>query len=274
MNTPAEFYQRLTYHDGNPFLGARLKIKRAERHLRELANAARQLPMKRGYRFLLAPRIETGQVEIVYQPTPMPLEFAAVIGDATHNIRSAFEFAAVALTIPPIGRGKPEDAYFPTGKDQGEFELALTRKMKGAPSTALRLVEELEPYPGGKYGLRALHELDNLDKHKLLIPSVAHLRIDTLEAFYRDEPRSLSSADFHAMDDGGRFVAFIDCPGIASIDEFRIEGQFKASLSITFRKGQPFEGQPIAPALLGLVDVAKAFVEKCENLHTIATKAA
>jgi hypothetical protein len=274
MPTPADFYHRLTYHDGNPFLGTRLKIKRAERHLRELANAARQLPMKRGYRFLLAPRVQAGQVEIVYQPTPMPLEFAAVIGDATHNIRSAFEFAAVALTIPPIGKGKPEDAYFPTGKDRGEFEFALTRKMKGAPSAALRLVEELEPYPGGKFGLRALHELDNLDKHKLLIPSVAHLRIDILEAFYRGESRSLSGADFRSVDEGKRFVALIDCPGITSLDEFRIGGKFKATLNITFRKGQPFEGQAIVPTLLGLVDVASGFVEKCENLFMSATKAA
>jgi len=263
---PGDYYRRLTYHDGNPFLGARLKIKRAERHLRELANAARQLPMKRGYRFLVGPRVETGKVEIVYLPTPMPLEFAAVIGDATHNIRAAFDFAAVALTIPPIGKGKPEDAYFPTGKDRNEFAYALTRKMKGAPEEALRLVEALEPYKGGRFGLRALHELDNLDKHKLLIPSVAQLRIDRLEAFFRGEPRSLSGADFRSVDDGKRFIAVVDCPGIASRDEFKIGGELEASLAIVFRKGHPFEGEPIVPALLSLVALAQGFVGECEDL--------
>jgi hypothetical protein len=130
----------------------------------------------------------------------------------------------------------------------------------------LRLVEALEPYKGGRFGLRALHELDNLDKHKLLIPSVAQLRIDRLEAFFRGEPRSLSGADFRSVDDGKRFIAVVDCPGIASRDEFKIGGELEASLAIVFRKGQPFEGEPIVPALLSLVALAQGFVGECEDL--------
>src|ERR1035441_532279 len=94
MSNPAGYYDDLTYGSrGTPFMEATLKIKRAERHLNELANAARELPRRRGYSFVIAPRPGRGNIEIIFMPeNGMPMEFGAVVGDAIHNIRAAFDY--------------------------------------------------------------------------------------------------------------------------------------------------------------------------------------
>lgn len=74
----AGFYDHLTYGSGNPFIEAKLKIKRAERHLDELTNAARELPRMRNYSFVIAKR-EPGKLDIIFIPqNPMPMEFGVL----------------------------------------------------------------------------------------------------------------------------------------------------------------------------------------------------
>ncbi|MEP9397180.1 hypothetical protein [Mesorhizobium sp. KR2-14] len=278
MTVPrSDFYGNLTYHNSSPFAGAALKLKRAERHLHELADAARHLPLRRNYNFAIRPKPEDGQIEIIYTTdSRMPLEFAGVIGDAVHNIRSAFDYVAVALTAPPLGRGKAADAYFPTGIDRQEFIRArdgfttakgkrVRGKMEGASSHALRLVEELEPYDGGQYSLRSLHDLDVLDKHKLIIPAIVRLRVAKLDASLGQVRYSLGMTDFKPNKDRSNFVATVDCPADMT-DEFQLDGEFQPTFDIVFAEGQPLEGKPVVDTLLEIADTGKRFIEKCSAL--------
>jgi len=270
-----EYYDRLTYGSSNPFIGAKLKVKRAERHLHELAKAACELPRMRGYHFVIAKR-EPGKLDIVFLPkNPMPLEFGGVVGDAVHNIRAAFDYVAVVISCPPYGTGKRNKVHFPTGENWQEFiesrdgRFASTGKriwkgkMHGAESDALRIVEELEPYYGGKYSIRELHDLDGWDKHVLIVPTTSLLHVDELEFMIGDELFSLTGTDFQPNADGSNFTATIDCRGVDP-EQFKRGDRFNASFTMVFGKGQPFDGQPIIPTLLNLCDVAKDFIKTCE----------
>src|SRR5690606_39093633 len=88
---------------------------------------------------------------------------------------------AVALTAPPIGTGNPRRAYLPTGQTEAAYRDARNDRMKGAHADGLMLIDGLEPWAGGKAKLRELHDLDILDKHLLLVPSIASMRITNLE---------------------------------------------------------------------------------------------
>lgn len=148
--SPDSYYARLVYDCHNPFFGAALKVKRANRHIHELADAARELPRLRPIYFAIG-QAQPGQLEINHMPKrSMPIEFDGVLGDVIHNLRAAFDHIAVALCSPPIGNGNSKNAYFPTGKDRKEFEAQLERKMKGATPAGKRLIEELEPYGCGR----------------------------------------------------------------------------------------------------------------------------
>jgi hypothetical protein len=266
MASSPNFWTPLIYHNGLAFRDAALKIKRAESHLVELEHAARELPRKRGQSFLIGPKPDLGQVQLTYLPDPMPLQFACVVGDAVHSIRAAFDYIAVALTAPPIGQGSAKNAYFPTGVNLKAFEAEVSRKMKGAHPDGVKIVRDLEPYHGGKHSLRALHDLDVLDKHKLLIPALAAMHVERLGFTFGDKVGSLGGTDFEAVDDGANFVATVDCPGIQGPEDFRLNDDLRASFDVIFAKGQPLEGQAIVPTLRKLADVAVGVVETCQGL--------
>ena len=139
------YYRNLTYQNSSRFIGARLKLKRAERHLLEVENSARGLTQLAREVIIFPPKPETGQAEL-WVPTDavMPMEFAATLGDAIHNIRSALDHAAVVLTTPPLGEGDMRKAHFPTGATLTDFLKAREDKMRGASPDALRMVEQLE----------------------------------------------------------------------------------------------------------------------------------
>jgi hypothetical protein len=46
-------------------------------------------------------------------------------------------------------------------------------KTEGIPAGAVKLIEATKPYKGGYDNLWILHELNNIDKHRLLITAAA-----------------------------------------------------------------------------------------------------
>jgi hypothetical protein len=211
---PDYWGELMTGNRGNPLLPTALKIKRANRHISEIETASRELPKRRAYHFVVG-KPAAGKLNIQYLAEAgfLPVEFSGALGDAVHNLRSAFDHIAIAFAAPPLGTGNPKNIYFPTGADRRAFVAELGRKMKGASPDALRVIEELEPYDGGQHSLRALHELDIMDKHKLLIPAIARMRVERMSAVVAEKEIALGGADFQS-DGGNTFTATIDCPRI------------------------------------------------------------
>jgi hypothetical protein len=211
--------------------------------------------MRKDYEFLTGVDPKTGKFKVIYITQ-----------------RSAFDYIAVALTVPPIGTDNLGDTYFPTGKDREAFIEARDGippggrkgkwrgKMQGAPADALRMVEELEPYDGGKHSIRALHDFDISDKYKLLIPAASRLRVNRLDVSFDGTTHSLGMTDFQPDTDGLTFTALFR----ATLHQLNMKGNFQPSFEIVFGKGQPLEGQPIVVTLFNITDVAERFVETCE----------
>lgn len=105
---------------------------------------------------------------------PLPDSVALLVGDVAHNIRSAldhFAWAAVrnpgTATMFPIWG--PEDA--PTPK---KWQDDVRRRLNGASAALQAAVEGLQPWRTGRNPqLWYIHELDRIDKHRLLIPVAA-----------------------------------------------------------------------------------------------------
>jgi hypothetical protein len=98
-----------------------------------------------------------------------PPELAIVLGDAIHNLRSALDHLACQIVL--AGGGKPNThTAFPIFYAQKTFEAKFNGKIHGASQKMLDLVRGLNPYRRGNELLWALHKLDIIDKHRLLIP--------------------------------------------------------------------------------------------------------
>ncbi len=114
------------------------------------------------------------RVAIDEQP---PMEWATVLGDAVHNLRSALDLMAVALVAENSGpQAVTRKTAYPVSDDERTFKRSGIRLLDGASDRALRLTRLLKPYAGGCDTLWELHVLDIDDKHKLLVPVGAALR--------------------------------------------------------------------------------------------------
>jgi hypothetical protein len=149
--------------DQDIFRDSRSKIARARKHLLELqATTAAHIqahPVK----------YELSRNTI---KTPPALEHApAIIGDIIHNLRASLDLMASAMAR---ANGKNDkQVYFPFGEDIGGFEQQIKRKnFHFCGEDAVALLKSLKPFRGGNDRLRALHDLDIMDKHRSLIPEL------------------------------------------------------------------------------------------------------
>ena len=162
----------------------RLKLARAEHHMKELELEVARYVGRHPYK---ATRLDDGDPKAQYGRWILtitekpPDQIAIVLGDVLTNIRASLDHIATALA-------PGEDRNFPLVADpQPEGGIKFTKAVKGMPSAAIAIIEELQPYnfisaraADGSPQVSAMRELTrlvNADKHDGLIPiatSVAH----------------------------------------------------------------------------------------------------
>ena len=149
--------------------GTVMKLARAQKHMTELKEEI--LAFFASKPFSVVREVEAATGDIVHKvriKQEVPTEFAAIIGDVIHNLRTALDYLAWQMVV--VNGGIPSrDTGFPITKDAASFQTDLGKKLKGASPKALRFVQRLRPYQGGDDVLWMLHSLDITDKHKLIL---------------------------------------------------------------------------------------------------------
>ncbi len=131
---------------------------------------------------------EPGQQRVkVVRITEFPPSIPLIIGDAVHNLRTAFDYIMVAITgmdwmALPVGRTRDDiiskSTHYRTIKET-------------FPNLATFILEEIQPYQRGQFLLWELSELDRIDKHRLIEPVVetldkfSELALQAIERFER-----------------------------------------------------------------------------------------
>lgn len=113
--------------------------------------------------------------------SPLPATISMTAGDAAHNVRAALDHFAWAAVSPS---GRSTGTCFPirssAARDLGSWRQQVERQLKGASPALISAVTAMEPWDGGQdESLWAVHELDRVDKHRLVLSAaVALARID------------------------------------------------------------------------------------------------
>jgi hypothetical protein len=107
-----------------------------------------------------------------------------VLGDCVHCMSSSLDH--IAYELASVYGGRPEKARMPFGDTRDKLELELKRSDFShiPPSIANLLLEEVRPYKEGDFNLWALRKLDNVDKHRLVIPQVTAAVLPSVNAFF------------------------------------------------------------------------------------------
>jgi hypothetical protein len=234
----------------------RLKIERAVHHIHDFNAKAAEFLSKKPFETVVRSQPTGAEDTICIQAKEaIPDEFALIIGDAVHNLRTALDLAIFGI----IGtRAKnPESVQFPFGKNVYSFKNAFTqRQIDIAGENVRRAVCDLKPYDGGNEPLYGVHRLDIQDKHKLIFT------FGKVVQMIGDDVRKLHPALSHWYGPGP--IEFVDVKSgvlfrinyegntgkfIRTTGEVEKKTEFQPPFSICFAQDQPFGGSLVVPAL-------------------------
>jgi hypothetical protein len=175
-----------------------LKVNRAEKHLQDFNSEASLYVKKHAYRATRTtdtkckehPDCWRYHLEVTERPDD---NLAVILGDVTHNLRSALDHLAVAIAPPkrkynaffPIISENIEYGFDVPTKPQLEARNSFDRAVEGMPADAVAIIQRAQPYYLGPQTTKEVHllgvlsRLDNADKHRDLIvlaPGVTNMR--------------------------------------------------------------------------------------------------
>jgi hypothetical protein len=244
-----------------PLVGPRLKINRAEHHVAVLGELVTAYAARNPCRVVCHDGSERNKPDrhiwLVHIDEPPPADLRTTLGDIVHNLRSALDLMACDLVA--LNKGNPKNVYFPIADASEQLDARIKDKhFDRASEEAISLLRKIGPYPGGEHHLRALHDLDIMDKHKRLIPVMSGAIMPNfaisgnISLGTRIEIRE------------GQGVFDLPATPVNSIGQtFFITSEFK------FPKESPFPREPIVPALRTLCADTLAVVDEFAALYAI-----
>ena len=155
--------------------GVRLKIERAKKHIGDLDVAIRTFCDSEPYTLRTENVPKISHIALyVDSVKPIPDEISAIIGDTVHNLRSALDHLAWQL-VEANGGTPGKDTYFPVcendlQKGPQQYASAIGKgEIKQIHPEAQKLISRVQPYITRDSTLWHIHELDRIDKHRLVL---------------------------------------------------------------------------------------------------------
>lgn len=156
-------------------VNVRHKLQRARKHLIDLRAAVEAFCESSPYKISAKPhalaqiRHTTLYVESI---RPLPPEIPLIIGDAIHNMRSCLDHLAWQLVLAN-GNTPDRYTYFPILDPAKDPAPAVQAGLgKGMSDDAIALIRQLQPRASGRNELWQLHQVDIVDKHRLVIAAI------------------------------------------------------------------------------------------------------
>lgn len=244
----------------------RTKIERAEKHIHEFQTEFDAFGKTDPYSIGTEDDPQTGdKVFRVKSVAPIPLVLPIIIGDVLHNLRSALDHLVWHLVEAAGSKPTTQTSFpiFKTATDCRKFFKKLKTgcqpKIEGISRTAMKLIKRTKPYKRGNKELWLIHELNNIDKHRLLIPTMA-------------------ISPYLALEREGKFASVWQRPNIKLVKKgaelFRWPNaiaekmDMKTKLAVVIAFGEPkiIKGQPVLELLHQLMHLVDGVVNQFISL--------
>lgn len=245
-----------------PFEAPRLKLRRARYHIGDLTEQVRAY-LRRSPLFLQIeadPTFAGGKKWVAHVREEVPPEFSTVIGDVIHNLRAALDL--LACEVVRANHSNDNGVYFPFAESAiGLPAMIKKRHMDRAKPAVSILITKLAPYKGGNAALRAIHDLDIMDKHQALIPLSDMVGAPDIAGI----PRIKHPARMGPIRNGAAFAlpaAHSHLPvGLWANGEFTLRFD-SLHLSVSGLKAVPLGGGEVIPTLVSLAKFVEDIIEQ------------
>lgn len=149
------------------------KVERADQHFREIAQGMLEWSSDQPYR--LVQSMSDGGTRHLFRlqlTKPIPVDWAVLLGEALHDLRSALE-QSVYWLIVDWSKKPPRRSGFPVFRTRPAFQSQGAGLIKGIGPGPAAFIEWLQPYPqrsnrAPTVAVRTAHDLWNQDKHRLV----------------------------------------------------------------------------------------------------------
>jgi hypothetical protein len=148
-----------------------LKVKRAKHHIADLDARIHEFFTRKPHPYPIIREIDSETGDLVFKLgkcSPIPEDFPLIVGDAIQNLRASLDHL-VSHLVRSNGCVPVTSTGFPFCKTSEKYKTEGPRKIDGIAPEAIPMFGALQPYPGGNDGLYGLHEMSNIDKHRLLV---------------------------------------------------------------------------------------------------------
>jgi hypothetical protein len=244
---------------------ATLKVDRAAKHVADLNELFRK---QRPFSYIFEKNTKTGECATFAKKNEAVIDQAALIsGDAVHNLRSALDHVYWDIVSPfATTDGDRRQVQFPFCEGPTRLDKAVKKALADRVGPNFEAVlKGLRPHgkPGGNELLYLIHELDILDKHRLLVPTGDYTRLssDLIRRQVPDFPINFPVIQFsqnrrdvvwrvQPMNRHEQRAADIPASGI-------LEQELNVPVEIVFAIPSLGNLRPMVPTLNALVDVAK-----------------
>jgi hypothetical protein len=221
--------------------GVRLKLARAQTHIdaiRDKALAFRdRQPPPFGFRVEkrdLGERLEYTLYAVVREQPPR--DFAPMIGDAVHNLRSALDHLVYEMAPEAVQRDEQARTQFPIATAEAAYRRDSKKMLEEITGDERTLIERLQPWYAspespGENPLAILRELSNGDKHRLLVPVIAELDLSRVMIGSSGADIDITYVELGAVQHDDRIVAFTARP--TGVEEMAVEPHANLQIALS-----------------------------------------
>ena len=261
----------------HPLDGCREKIKRANEHIFQIHHdvfvggkvPAPDNPVLTQY------DPETSSLIFTCQgPVPiLPLSFSILSGEVTYQLRSALDHLVYQLIVvktkqpptfpsafPIVGKGKMTKRGWRSASD--EYVAQTSRLEQDISSAAETIIKGLQPFHrGASYDedpLWLLHELNNTDKHRLLLLTVHSLTLCKFTVTGRDKTIEVTFPQRVRFEDNAEIGRW---PADQSFGEPDVSMNARLSVDIAFKEILGRKDESVIPCLTQLANYVQGIVE-------------
>jgi hypothetical protein len=232
------------------FPSSRRKVERAMKHVHDLNELLVAFSQSDFYTVSVEDHEGSNNVRIDIDNSGFSaIDAALIIGDALHNLKSALDILYYQIMHESTGV-TDHRTRFPIRNERKELVDSINGGLKQKsladdPSAlAIRdvIVDVIQAYQAGNYPLWALHELNILDKHQLIIPVFNLMRITDIRL--EDDKKQVFLADGQPFYMDHSYRSKLNREGAITVKD-----KGRASTGIAFEAGIPFQGELIIPQL-------------------------
>lgn len=214
------------------FADARLKIARANKHIRDIEERISRLEESYSAAIEIHPKFGYKQIKYDLADKSAGKDISILAGDALHNLKCALDYAWLTILRQQAPVAITPKTQFPAYASRDVLEAALKKSRIDLSSPALfgLMLAKIKPFAGGNDAIWDVKQLNVLDKHRLLLPLIGYTSIVGLVM----EDESGKPANGFASATMQPPPWYIRIP-----DGWRVVSNGKPSISILFDEGTP-----------------------------------